>query len=91
MYYLSGRIIDYMELTTNPLSTPFTENLRSQSFNVAIVDDDIIEPTEDFTISLDLVSVVNFDSSRVTVDPDLATITIVDDEGNCNSYQVCNV
>ena len=69
----------------NPLSTPFTENLLSQSFGVDIVDDDDYEITEEFTVSLDIESVVNFDASRVVVDPDLATVTILDDDSKCNS------
>ena len=73
-----------MEISTNPLSAPFAESLRSQSFNVDIVDDDDYESTEDFTVSLTLASVENFDSSRVTIDPNVATITITDDDGKCS-------
>ena len=83
----SGHITDYLEFTTNPLSTPFTENLRSQSFNVAIVDDSVFEPTENFAVSLSIESVANFDPSRVTVDPNMATITITNDDSECNSNQ----
>ena len=85
--YFSGSVTDYLDFTTNPLSIPFTENLRSQSFDVTIVDDSFYEPTEDFTVSLTQVSVVNFDSSRVRVDPDLATVTITDDDSKCNTNQ----
>ena len=87
MSYFSVRVSDYVELTTNPLSTPFTENLREQSFRVTIVDDLLYEPTEEFTVSLELVDVVNFDANRVDVEPDEATVTIWDNDSKCNSNQ----
>ena len=90
MSYFSGSTTDYLEFSTNPLSIPFTEILRTQSFNVAIVDDSDFEPTEDFTVNLTVVNVVNFDASRVVVDPDLATITITDDDSKC-MQPVCDV
>ena len=59
-----------------------------------IVDDAVFEPTENFTVSLALESVENFDSNRVIVDPDLATITITDDDSKlsaCNQYLMIHV
>ena len=52
--------------------------MRQISFNVSIVNDMIPEDDEDFTASLTLLPTVG---SRVTVQPDLATVTIQDDDG----------
>ena len=89
MSYISD-ITDYLEFSANPLSMPFTENLRCQSFNVTIVDDTHDEPVENFTVSLTLESVENFDLSRVTVDPDLATVTITANS-KCCQYVITRI
>ena len=61
---------------------PFSNSVRQLSFNVSIVNDTIPEDDEDFTASLTLSPA---DRARlgthVTVDPDLATVTIEDNDG----------
>ena len=61
---------------------PFSNTVRRLSFNVSIVDDVIPENNEDFTASLTLAPADRARlGTRVTVDPDLATVTIEDDDG----------
>ena len=68
------------------LPNPFTRARRQQCFDVAITDDNTAELDEQFTVVLtNLVAQTNF--SRVTVTPDVANITIVNDDGKCMVYQ----
>ena len=61
---------------------PFSDSVRQLSFNVSIVDDMIPEDDEDFTASLTLAPADRTRlGTRVTVDPDLATVTIEDNDG----------
>ena len=75
---------DYDALTDFRLG-PFTNDVRQLSFNVSIVNDMIPEDDEDFTASLRLSPADQFMlDNLVTVAPDLATVTILDDDGkNC--------
>ena len=79
--HLSIAPSDYGALTGFLLG-PFSDSVRQLSFNVSIVNDAIPEDDEDFTTSLTLLPA---DQTRlgnwVTVDPDLATVTILDDDG----------
>ena len=68
------------------LPDAFTPASRRQCFNVVITDDAVAEPEEQFTVNLTLVANSNF--SRITVDPDLATIIILDDDSECNGLSV---
>ena len=83
---------DYGALAGFPLG-PFSNSVRQLSFNfnVSIVDDVTPEGTETFTANLTLSPA---DRSRlgdhVTVDPDLATVTILDNDGTNLSVCVCN-
>ena len=76
--HLSIAPSDYGALTDFLLG-PFSNSVRQLSFNVSIVNDAIPEDDEDFTARLTL-SPADVGKS-VTVDPDLATVTILDDEG----------
>ena len=61
---------------------PFSDSVRQLSFNVSIVDDMIPEDDEDFTARLTLAPADRTRlGTRVTVDPDLATVTIEDNDG----------
>ena len=72
---------DYGALTDFSLG-PFSNSVRQLSFNVSIVNDVIPENNEDFTASLTLAPADRARlGTRVTVNPDLATVTIQDDEG----------
>jgi len=56
--------------------------MRHLFFNVSIVNDAIPENDEDFTARLTLLPADQARlRNRVTVQPDLATVTILDDEG----------
>jgi len=76
--HLSIAPSDYDALTGFLLG-PFSESVRQLFFSVSIVNDAIPEDDEDFTARLTL-SPADVGKS-VTVDPDLATVTILDEEG----------
>ena len=74
---------DYVALSafgTNPLgAAQFGGSLHRFSFNVTIIDDSLFELTESFNVTIAL----SFDSpmTRIIVDPSVAVITILDDDG----------
>ena len=72
---------DYVALTNFTLG-PFNNDVRQLSFNVSIVNDSIPEDAEMFNVSLTLDPA---DQARLgncsTVSPDVATVTIQDDDG----------
>ena len=72
---------DYGNLTNYRLG-PFNNSVRQLSFNVSIVNDNIPEDVEMFNVSLTL-DPADQDrlGNRVTVSPDVATVTIQDDDG----------
>ena len=80
-HHLSTAPSDYGALTDFSLG-PFSNSVRQLSFNVSIVDGMIPENDETFTASLTLLPA---DRARlgglVIVDPDLATVTIEDNDG----------
>ena len=79
--HLSIAPSDYGALTGFLLG-PFSDSVRQLSFNVSIVNDAIPGDDEDFTASLTLLPADQTRlGNRVTVDPDLATVTILDDDG----------
>ena len=56
--------------------------MRQLSFNLSIVNDVILEENEDFTASLTVSPADRTRlGNRVTVQPNVATITILDDDG----------
>ena len=64
---------------------PFNNSVRQLSFTVSIVSDNIPEDEEKFNVSLRLDPADQArlgNRTRVTVSPDVATVTIQDDEGN---------
>ena len=72
---------DYGALTDFPLG-PFSNSVRQLSFNVSIVNDMIPEDDETFIANLTLSPADQaIFGELVTVDPDLASVTILDDEG----------
>ena len=72
---------DYGNLTNFRLG-PFSNDVRQLSFNVSIVDDNIPEDVEMFNVSLTLDPADQATlGNRVTVSPDVATVTIQDSDG----------
>ena len=73
---------DYGALTDFPLG-PFSNSVRQLSFNVSIVNDMIPEDDETFIANLTLLPAdqARLRNNRVTVQPESATVTILDDEG----------
>ena len=83
---LSTAPSDYGALTGFPLG-PFSNSVRQLSFNVSIVNDVMTENDETFTASLTLAPADRVRlGTRVTVQPDLATVTILDDEGTISKF-----
>ena len=73
-------INDYVTINaSNNLLVPFTSDLSThrQCFNVTIVDDDILEDKERFSLSL---SLVEGSSVPVTVLPDVSQVEIEDQD-----------
>ena len=70
---------DYGALTDFSLG-PFNNDVRELSFNVSIVNDMIPEDNELFTASLTLSDPATY-GEIVTVDPALANVTILDEDG----------
>jgi len=86
--HLSTAPSDYDALTGFRLG-PFSNSVRQLSFNVSIVNDMIPEDDEDFTARLTLLPADQARlRNRVTVDPNVATVTILDDEGT-TAVQKC--
>ena len=79
----STGIGDYGALTDFRLG-PFSNDMRQFSFNVSIMDDMIPEEDEVFTASL----ILSPDGNLVIVAPDLATVTILDDDGKSWSLAI---
>jgi len=72
---------DYGALTSFSLG-PFSNSVRQLSFNVSIVNGVISEDDETFIANLTLSPADQARlRNRVTVQPDSATVTILDDEG----------
>ena len=79
--HLSIAPSDYGALTGFLLG-PFSNSVCQLSFNVSIVNDAIPEDDEDFTARLTLLPADQARlHNRVTVQPDSATVTILDDDG----------
>ncbi len=65
---------DYEEINP-PIDNPFNNDTRSICFDLTITDDDVLEFTESF-----LLSVFVLDSLPVQIVPNVSTITILDNE-----------
>ena len=90
-FHLSVAPGDYGNLTNFPLG-PFNDSVREISFNLSIVNDNITEDTEMFNISLTL-DPADHDrlGDRVTVSPDVATVTIQDNDGKHMYFNIKSV
>ena len=73
---------DYGALTNFSLG-PFNNDVRQLSFNVSIVNDDILEDAKMFSMRLTLDPADQ--ARRVTVSPDAAAVTIQDNDGKAIS------
>ena len=72
---------DYGALTGFSLG-PFNNSVRQLSFNLSIVNDVILEENEDFTASLTVSPADRTRlGNRVTVQPNVATVTVLDNDG----------
>ena len=72
---------DYIEIASsnNPLVAFTSEpSTHRQCFNVTIIDDEALEDTERFNLSLSLADGANI---PVVVDPDVSEVEIVDSDG----------
>ncbi len=69
---------DYVPITvfSSPLVEPFDENIRKMSFTVTIIDDDVFELTEMFSIMVSPEI-----AGTVEITPNVGRITILDNDG----------
>jgi len=80
---------DYGALTGFSLG-PFSNSVRQLSWNVSVVNDVIPEDDETFIANLTLLPADQARlRNRVAVQPDSATVTILDDEGKILAVQIC--
>ena len=82
MFFLLPDSSDYVEITTsnNPL-VPFTSDpsTHRQCFNVTIIDDEALEDTETFSLTLTSSGDSNV---PIIVMPDLSNVEITDRDGS---------
>ena len=80
LYWLSSceGVLDFLTVTPN---LTFTSNnlLMPQTVNITIVDDSLSELTEDFDVSLNIVS--GNDNSQIVFGISSATVSIADNDG----------
>lgn len=62
------------------------DSIRFGCFVVSITDDDVLEPTEHFTVA---VKQVEADMSRLVITPNTSQVTILDDDGTQYPYRPC--
>ena len=68
------------------------DDVRELSFNVSIVNDNILEDDETFNVSLTLDPADQARlGNRATVSPDVATVTIQDDDGKHTYFNIKSV
>ena len=68
---------------------PFSDDVRKLSFTVSIVDDNIPEDDEMFNVSLTLDPASRTRlGNRVIVSPDVATVTIQDNDGKHTYFSI---
>ena len=72
---------DFIELSAQALSTvvTFGNDQRRDCFDVEIINDSLGESTEDFTLELTFIGQGRGSRSGVVLQPNLATVTILDD------------
>ena len=82
---------DYINLTNFRLG-PFNNSVRQLSFTVSIVNDNILENDETFSVSLTLDPAAQARlGNRVIVSPDVTTVTIQDNDGKVSiMYLISN-
>ena len=81
IFHLSVAPGDYGALTEFHLG-PFSNNVHQLSFNVSIINDNTPEDAEVFNASLTIESTDEARlGNRVRVSPDIATVTIQDNDG----------
>ena len=74
---------DYDPITpfNSPLVEPFNNGTRSQCFNITIINDNLFEQTENFTLMVTLFDV----TQPVMISPNEAIIEIEDNDGKSHS------
>ena len=76
LYYIMIGDVDY---TSGPYIVTFPAGMITASFNIPILDDNVLENDEQFQLSI----IFNSLPDRVTIsDPSQTTVTIRDDDGN---------
>ena len=73
IYYFAGIDADY---TSGPYHVTFTPGDMSIPFSIPLIDDDIFEGNETFTLAI-------VPSDSISISDGTAIVTIVDNEGEC--------
>ena len=73
------------DYTSTVMNLTFSSNVRRIVVRVPILQDSVIEGTEQFRASL---SLVQSNGINVAVSPDQATVDITDDDGECMSEYI---
>lgn len=69
---------DFVTLENSDVLDEFSDTVRRNCFDVDISDDSIFEDAERFTVSLAMPS--GQDIAQLRIDPELATVEIIDDD-----------
>ncbi len=72
---IDNKDYEEIDLFNPPIDNPFNNDTRYICFDITITDDDVLELTESF-----LLSVFVLDSLPVQIVPNVSTITILDNE-----------
>ena len=77
---------DYTNVFSEPLT--FSRNIPTNSITISITDDMLVEGPESFTAELSVNRALN---PGVMLNPDTATVNIIDDDGNNNIICTCTL
>ena len=75
-----------MDYTSGPYSVTFPAGVMSVPFNISIIDDNILEDNENFTLTINS----SLPTGIMVGNPGQATVPIVDNDGKCcYSFSLC--
>ena len=89
IYYTFLNIIDFEDYNFNTASVVFKKGSARQALNIIILEDNIDELNETFTLTETITNVPDIvagDPTITTAFPDVTTVLIIDNEGECAVY-----
>ena len=84
LHFPFNTLIDGSDYVGGSLSVTFPAGVNVMSFNVSIINDNIAELAESFTLDL-VIPAASAAMGVIAGSPDTATVNIMDDEGELNS------